>query len=328
MPGKVETDVAVAARWPGRTWLRRGAYVILLLLPVVLLVLGGVGWYASSRAIHPAQNAYSWSLKDYPNLKAQPVQFTTRDGVSLAGRFFPGSSRTTIILSHGYGDDQDQMIPWADFLNRAGFSVFTYDMRERGQSGGKAVTLGAFEQTDLVSAVDYLVTRPDVDRGRIGALGVSLGASVTIMAAAADPRIGAVVDDSGFAAASNVIASSFEAFVHIPAFPFAPITVKMAEWRTGANVHQVQPDKVIGRIGPRPIFIIHGTADTLVPPENSERNFAAAKEPKQIWWVPGAGHVEARTLFTDEYDLRVVRFFHQSLDVAIAEAGSPQPTPS
>ncbi len=301
-----------------RSWVRLGGYMIVVLVVLAAMIIGGVGWYASSKAIHPGQNAYTWSLTDYPNLKPDPVTFKTRDGVSLAGRFFPGTSRTTIILSHGYGDDQDQMIPWADFLNRAGFSVFTYDMRERGQSGGTAVTLGAREQTDLVSAVDYLVTRNDVDPNRIGALGVSLGGSVTILAAAEDPRIRAIVDDSGFSSASNVISTSFEKFLHIPAFPFAPVTVKIAEWRTSTNVNHVRPVDVIGKISPRPIFIIHGTADTVVPPDNSERNFAAANQPKQIWWVAGAGHVEARTLDTSEYELRVVQFFRQSLDVSIA----------
>ncbi len=305
-----------------RSWLRTIVMIILVVLLLIVVVLGGVGWYASGRAIHPHQNVYDWSLSDYPNLKAEPVTFTTRDGITLAGRFFPGTSKTTIILSHGYGDDQDQMIPWADFLNRAGFSVFTYDMRERGQSGGDAVTLGAKEQLDLVSAVDYLVTRPDVDHGRIGALGVSLGASVTILAAARDKRIAAIVDDSGFSAASNVIATSFQKFLHVPAFPFAPVTVKIAEWRTGSNVHQVRPVKVIGSISPRPVFIIHGTADTLVPPVNSEQNFAAANQPKEVWWVPGAGHVEARTLDPNDYQLRVIQFFHQSLDVSIAETGA------
>ncbi|MGA7670724.1 MAG: alpha/beta hydrolase [Nitrolancea sp.] len=311
-----------------RSWLRTVAMIILVLLLLIVVVIVGVGWYASGRAIHPGQNVYDWSLSDYPNLNAEPVTFKTRDGVTLAGRFFAGSSQTTIILSHGYGDDQDQMIPWADFLNRAGFSVFTYDMRERGQSGGGAVTLGAKEQTDLASAVDYLVTRTDVDPNRIGALGVSLGGSVTILAAARDKRIGAIVDDSGFSAASNVISTSFEKFLHIPAFPFAPVTVKIAEWRTGASVHQVRPVKVIGSISPRPIFIIHGTADTVVPPENSEQNFDAAGQPKQIWWVPGAGHVEARTLDPNEYQLRVIQFFHQSLDVSIAETDARAATTS
>ena len=287
--------------------------MILILPLLVIAIIGGVGWYASGRAIHPKQNHYGWSLSDYPKLKPEEVTLPTSDGISLAGRFFPGTSRATIILSHGYGDNQNQMIVWADFLNRAGISVFTYDMRERGQSGGAAVTLGAREQTDLVSVVDYLVTRSDVDLDKIGALGVSLGGSVTILAAARDTRIKAVVNDSGFSDASNVVSTSFQKFIHIPAFPFAPVTVRIAEWRTGANMNDVRPVAVIGKISPRPIFIIHGLADTLVPPSNSERNLAAAGEPKSDWWVPGAEHVRSMEVAPAEYDRRVVQFFTQSL---------------
>jgi fermentation-respiration switch protein FrsA (DUF1100 family) len=288
---------------------------MILLVPLLLIaaVLAGVGWYASGRAIHPKQNSYDWSLREYPALQPTSVRFTTRDGVMLAGRFFPGRSRSTIILSHGYGDNQDQMLLWADFLQAAGFSVFTYDMRSRGESGGDAVTLGAREQSDLVSVVDYLVTRADVDAQRIGALGVSLGGSVTLLAAAQDPRIAAVVDDSGFSDAANVVSTSFQVFLHIPAFPFAPVTIRFAQWRMGANMNEVRPVAHIGRIRPRPILIIHGLDDTAVPPDNSERNYAAAGDPKEIWWVPGAEHVRAIEVAPDEYKQRVTQFFVDAL---------------
>ena len=286
--------------------------VLVVLLPVVA-VLVGVGWYASGRAIHPKQNAYDWTLSDYPALVPTSVRFKTRDGVTLAGRFFPGKSRSTIILSHGYGDSQDQMLLWADFLHAAGFSVFTYDMRSRGESGGDAVTLGAREQFDLISVVDYLVTRPDVEPKKIGALGVSLGGSVTILAAAQDARIAALVDDSGFSDAANVVSTSFRTFLHIPAFPFAPVTIRFAQWRMGANMNEVRPVAHIGAISPRPLLIIHGLDDTAVPPDNSTRNYAAAGEPKEIWWVPGAKHVRAFDLEPGEYKQRVTQFFIDSL---------------
>ena len=314
MVNNSETRDGMLRRSPRkRSWFRIGGYVLVVLVVFAMIVIGGVGWYGSELAIHPKQNTYAWSLSDFPNLKAEPISLPSRTGITLTGRFFPGRSPATIILSHGYGDDQDQMIPWADFLNRAGFSVFTYDMRQRGTSGGDAVTIGALEQTDLVSVVDYLVTRPDVDANRIGALGVSLGASTTILAAAQDPRIKAVVEDSGFSDVQNVIASSFESFVPIPAFPFAPVTVKIAEWRTGENVGDIRPVDVVSKISPRPIFIIHGTEDKEVRPPNGQRIYDAARDPKEIWWVQGAHHVEARSLYTAEYEQRVVQFFNKWL---------------
>jgi uncharacterized protein len=295
---------------------RLGRIVAVLCALVLLLavaIVGTVGWIGSERAIHPHAATYTWRLADYPNLRPQNVTFISRTGIKIAARFFPGRSHATIVLSHGYGDNQNQMLPWANFLNRAGYNVLTYDMRNRGRSGGDAVTLGALEQYDLISAVGYLTSRHDVDRARIGALGVSLGGAATILAAAQDRHIKAVVDDCGFADAPTVIANGFAYFIHLPAFPFAFVSVKMAEWRAGINVDAVRPVDKIGLISPRPIFIIDGLADKAVLPVNSARNFAAAKEPKQIWWVRGAGHAQSRVVAGSLYVRRVVAFFRRYL---------------
>jgi uncharacterized protein len=289
------------------------AVLCALVLVLALAVVGAVGWIGSERAIHPGTATYTWRLADYPNLRPQNVTFISRTGIKIAARFFPGRSHATIILSHGYGDNQNEMLPWANFLNRAGYSVLTYDMRGRGRSGGDAVTLGALEQYDLISAVDYLTSRRDVDRARIGALGVSLGGATTILAAAQDRGIKAVVDDSGFADAPTVIANGFTYFIHLPAFPFALISVKLAEWRAGVDVEKVRPVDKIGLISPRPIFIIDGLADKVVLPINSARTFAAAKEPKQIWRVQGAGHAQSRVVAGSLYVRRVVAFFRRYL---------------
>jgi fermentation-respiration switch protein FrsA (DUF1100 family) len=298
----------------GKRLLRRiAAGLILAVLIVAVVALGVVGWIGSERAIHRPQNTYSWSLADYPNLRAEVVTVESRTGIDLAGRFFPGRSRTTIILSHGYGDNQNQMLPWADFLNRAGYSVFIYDMRNRGASGGDAITLGALEQNDLRSVIDYVASRPDVDGQRLGALGVSLGGAITILAAADDARVRAIVNDCGFSDAPAVIDTAFEHYLGLPAFPFAPITVRIGELRTGQDFEAVRPVDAVGLISPRPLFVIHGQNDTVVPPAHSERVFDAAGEPKQVWYVPGAGHNGSRQAAGAEYERRVVEFFHSTL---------------
>lgn len=287
------------------------------LLPLCLLaslLLGGVGWIGSERALHPHYYHYRTTLADYPDLHPQPVQFRSVTGVALFGRFFPGTEETTIVLANGYGDTEQQMLPIADFLHKAGFSVFTYDMRARGQSGGEYVTLGVLEQKDLISTVSYVAGRADVASGRIGVLGISMGGATAILAAAQDQRIKAVVDDCGFSDAPRVIAASFEHFIHLPAFPFAPVTVWIAQERAGIDVSLARPMDVIAKISPRPILIIHGTGDFVVPDDNSKRNFAAAREPKELWLVPGAKHGQAHAVAKAEYERRVDRFFKTALD--------------
>lgn len=295
--------------------LRLTLLLVGLFLTMAVAVIGGIGWVGSERAIHQPDKTFPWQLSDYPNLQPERVTVASSTGITLAGTFFPGTSRATIVLSHGYGNDQEEVLPIADFLQRAGYSVFTYDMRARGASGGDAITLGALEQYDLVSVVDYLVTRPDVDPTRIGAFGVSLGGATTIMAAARDPRIRAVVDDSGFSDVASATDTAFESFIGLPAFPFSPISVKISEWRIGQSVSASRPIDVVGRIAPRPLLIIHGLADQQVPPAHSERLFAAAGEPKELWLVPGAGHGLSKwQLAPAEYERRVVTFFRRNLD--------------
>ncbi len=296
----------------GANQLRRLARVSIVAFLALLVILGGIGWMGSDRAIHPAARHYP-GLANYPDLRSTEVRFDSRTGILLAGDFFPGARRAAIVLSHGYGDNRAQMLPYAEFLHKGGYSVFTYDMRGRGQSRGDAVTLGALEHLDLISAVDYLSARSDVDGSRIGALGLSLGGSATLLAAASDPRIKAVVDDSGFSDAPGAIAASFEHFTGLPSFPFAPISTAIAGWRLGVDVSRIRPVDVVGRIGPRPLLVIECLNDTTVPPENSHRNFTAASEPKAVWRIPGCGHVEGYSAAPQEYAKRVIEFFDRSL---------------
>jgi fermentation-respiration switch protein FrsA (DUF1100 family) len=306
---KLNIFVMVAAQQKTRTialWSLTG----LLLL---LACLGTVGWVGSERALHPGYHRYEWSLETFPDLHPEHIHVRSADNVLLDGLFFRGDRPSLVILASGYGDTQEQMFSIAEFLHHAGFSVLTYNSRARATSGGKYVTLGALEQQDVVSLVNYATGRRDVDASRIGILGISMGGATAILAAAKDQRIRAVVDDSGFSDAPGVIAASFEHFIHLPPFPFAPITVAIADFRASIDVNRVRPMDVIGKISPRPVLIIHDSGDSIVPKDNSLRNFAAAGQPKELWLVADPGHGQAQTTAKPEYQARVTRFFEQAL---------------
>jgi uncharacterized protein len=286
---------------------------VLGLLFLSLMALVVIAWVGSERALHPAFHRYEWTLATYPDLHPELIHVRATDKIVLDGRFFSGDRRSLVILASGYGDTQDQMLPIAEFLHQTGFNVLTYNSRARAPSGGEYVTLGVLEQRDLLSVVDYVAGRADVDSNRIGVLGISLGAATAILSAAKDKRISAVVDDSGFSDAPRVIAASFEHFIHLPAFPFAPLTIAIADYRAGIDVNRVRPMEVIGQISPRPLLIIHETGDEVVPADNSLRNFAAARQPKELWLAPGTGHGRAHTVAKSEYEKRVTVFFKSAM---------------
>lgn len=291
---------------------RAGGITLVALLLAAATAVVALSWRASRAALHPSAATYKWRMADFPRLRPVEVAFPGSDGTRLAGRFFAGNNGATVVLVHGYGGNQDEMLPVADALVRSDFSVLTYDARGCGQSGGK-VTFGALETDDVISVIDYLEARPDVDRARIGALGFSMGAASTVMAAARDPRIKAVVDDSGWATAYGWLRPRSWDVLLRPNAPFSPLSLRFAEFRTGIRLNTLRPVDVIARISPRPILLIHGGSDTAVPPTESDRNFAAAGPPKQIWLAPGAKHGDTVELVVADYADRVVNFFRQHL---------------
>ncbi len=312
--------------------LRRVLVVAAALAGVAAVGLGAVGWIGSERAIHPGRKVEEYQLSQY-DLPVQDVSFESRDGLMLAGWFIPGGSGATVILAHGYGHSRAELLPHADYLHRAGFSVLLFDCRNRGESEGDEVTIGAREPFDIQGAVDYLETRPDVDRTRIGVQGVSLGAASAILAAAETPEIRGVVAESAFKSVSSTIDVSFSHFIGLPSFPFAPITEFVVEQRLGADVGDVVPAKVIAQISPRPVLIIHDLEDDLITSDSGQVLYKAAAEPKQLWLIPGAEHTKGWHVMRGEYERRVVEFWDQAFGLppraisATAEAASPESRP-
>jgi fermentation-respiration switch protein FrsA (DUF1100 family) len=198
-------------------------------------------------------------------------------------------------------------------LANHGYGVLTFDWRAVGESGGEYATVGYDEVKDVAAAVDWLAARPEVDPARIGALSRSAGAAALIRAAADEPRLGAVVAETTFSTLRDMLDTGVEAKTGLPAFPFAPLIVFFSERETGRRVSENRPVDVIGRIAPRPVLIIRGGRDIWVPPDNAEKLFAAAGEPKELWDAPSAEHARVQDAHPEEYERRIVAFFDRYL---------------
>jgi|SRR5579884_137474 len=297
-----------------------------MILLAVLIFAGAVAaglfavlWRASGQALYPPRIPAPLSLEAYPSLRAEDVVLAGRDGTSLAGRFFRGRSRTTVVLVHGYSANQDEMLPVAAMLQAAGFGVFTYDARGCGRSGG-SVTFGALEQDDVIAVVDHLAERADVDSSKLGLLGFSMGAATAILAAARDPRIGAVVADSAWSDVRSWLRPSLRTFLLHPRERFSPPSLKLAELRARIDLDTLRPVDVVARISPRPLLLVHGSADTVVLPQDSERLLAAAGEPKERIVADGAAHTDTIAPGGASCGPDVCRFFEQALRAPAAVA--------
>jgi pimeloyl-ACP methyl ester carboxylesterase len=153
--------------------------------------------------------ALIWRRNGLPPRTAQRVDIEKREGVGfangdvrLAGTLITPKNRErhpTIILVHASGaEDREYMLPFARFLIRRGFAVLGYDKRGVGGSTGDWHT-ESFQDLagDVVAAFDYLKTRPDIDRARIGLLGWSQAGWVMPLAAVRAPDIAFLISISG-----------------------------------------------------------------------------------------------------------------------------------
>jgi dipeptidyl aminopeptidase/acylaminoacyl peptidase len=136
------------------------------------------------------------------NADCEDVSFTSADGIVLKGWLVkpshPGTKSPAIIICHGIGANRSDFTGLAAALSRRGHFVLLFDFRDHGESSGRRTSLGYHEQKDVMAALDFLRTRDEIDPGRIGIYGFSLGGSTAILAAARAGAFKAVVADSAF----------------------------------------------------------------------------------------------------------------------------------
>lgn len=273
-------------------------------------------WLARERArtlIYPGRNPphitpFKVEIVDY-----QDVTFTTPDGLRLYGWYIATRNGGAIILVHGHGGNRTQLLTDAALLANRGFGVLLYDTRNCGESEGEMNTFGLTEVNDVRGALDFVRAQSGVDPARVGLMGHSLGGAITIMAAAQFPEIRATVTESTFTSLEENIYSGVKNLLGLPPFPFAPLVVFWGERESALDIGLVRPVDQISAIGPRPVLIAHGKQDEIIPIENAYRLYEAAREPKELYVLPEAGHCCLPQVGGEEYTHRVVGFFERYL---------------
>jgi len=121
------------------------------------------------------------------------VTFTTADGVTLAGTYYPAGKQGVpgVVLVHMVGGQQSDWVVLADLLQRSGLAVLTFDLRGHGKSGGSR-EWGKMTD-DVAAAYRFLTSRPEVDGTRVALVGASIGANLALNFAAGEPAIKSLV---------------------------------------------------------------------------------------------------------------------------------------
>lgn len=235
------------------------------------------------------------TLFDSPDrygIKYQVEQLRAADGTRLTAWYFParqapggGAAKGTILFLHGNGENISTHFRSIAWLPAEGYNVLGLDYRGYGTSEGAPSLPGA--EADIDAAMKSLLDHPGVDPHRIVIFGQSLGGALAIYYAAHTSyraNIRAVVIDSAFYDYRRIAREKLAGTKLTWAFQWLPWLVIDDDY---------SPRDAVAGISPLPLLLIQGDSDRVVPPHNINDLFARAREPKQMWVVPGADHLQA-----------------------------------
>src|SRR5258708_2060338 len=243
------------------------------------------------------------------------------DGVGANAR------RPAFIVLHGFGSNMNAgnvRKPCA-MLAELGYVTLAFDMPGCGDSEGEKGRLICLEQVGAVSqALSMLAQHPHVEPARIAVLGSSFGAAVAVHAGGVDQRIAAVVSASGWGhgerkfrgqhpgpeAWARFTAMLEEGKRHrartgqslmVPRYDIVPIpeqmrahvvpgSIQVFPAETAQSMYDFRAEEVVGRIAPRPLLLLHSTADSVTPVEQSIGLFRHAGQPTELHLFADTDH--------------------------------------
>jgi fermentation-respiration switch protein FrsA (DUF1100 family) len=281
--------------------MKRLAAICVALIIAVGLAAISVGWMLG----HPVQVRIGDPSAD---LNAEPVNFESDSGANVHGWWCPvGNSRGAVLLLPGIRANRLSMVGRARFLHRAGYSVLLIDFQATGETKGDRITFGWKESRDVIAAVNFV--RNAEPAGRVAIIGSSLGGVATLLATP-PLKIDALVLEAVYPTIESATRHRLENYLG----PFgqfaAPLLLKQLHMRLGISADDLRPIEHMANVG-CPVFIMSGEKDRHTRPEDTRSLFSRAQSPRQLWFVPEAGHVDLHKAGGSEYESRVLTFLEQ-----------------
>jgi alpha-beta hydrolase superfamily lysophospholipase len=287
---------------------------------LVLLMYVAISYQLYRRAFVPPKPSFLDDFTFTPfefQADYEEVELVTADGINFGAWHFrqPGSPQT-IIISGGHKGQRQGALGISVALWRKGFNVITYSYRGMPASDIAPVTFGIKEVLELQAVIAF--ARKRIPSARIGLLGYSMGAVVSLLGAAGEPGVQALVLDSPFSDLRRLLVENVRAAIKLPGTAFVWLAGVMFWVRTRSKLSECSPKDVLSSLEPRPLFFIHGGADAITSVNHSRRLYDAYRGPREIWIVQGAPHTGGYFADRPLYVERVAGFFarHLGLDVS------------
>ncbi|EHR48632.1 alpha/beta superfamily hydrolase [Saccharomonospora marina XMU15] len=245
---------------------RRWLIGLVVVGTIVAVVFGGAFAFQRKLIYLPSGGQPPSAAEILPG--GRDVTFTTDDGLRLAAWYFPvPDARATVLVAPGNAGNRSVRVPLARALTGNGLSVLLLDYRGFGGNPGSPTEEGL--KLDARAAWRFLVREAGVSPGDLVYFGESLGAAVVSELAVRQPPK-ALVLRSPFTDLAAVAKRHY---------PFLPVRMLLLD--TFPVVEYVSRERA-------PVTVVYGTADSIVPAEQSEAVADAAGA--TVVEVPGADH--------------------------------------
>lgn len=258
---------------------------------------------------HPPCDVGNTPIAFAPNYES--VTFTSTNGLQLDGYFLPGTNGATIITVPAFNSGRGGQLGDAAIFYNAGFHVLTLNSRVCSSLGW--FSLGYYEAEDVLAARDYLLTRPDIDPGRISLHGFSSGGATALMAAQRSPGFRSVSAMGGY----------HDYAVELGLGQAADFFSVLYQWGiaggyrlfTGNDITFLSPYNNLDKLTRIPVLLIYGSTEATL---SGARKMVARGQlvgvPIELWEVPGAGHGNYQFVAPTEYARRLTTFHARALN--------------
>lgn len=275
----------------------------------ILLIIVLVSWIAGSVLTSPFQRAVGNLPAD---LAGRSVDFPSESGSLIRGWYLPGRpSHGTIILMHGVRASRLDMLNRARFLSHAGYSVLLFDFQAHGESAGQQITFGFLESRDAQAALKW--ARAAMPEGKIGVIGVSMGGAAALLAS--PPLfVDAMVLEQVYPTLHQAISDRISMRLGSWSTILTPLLSWQLSPRLGVSGEALRPVGFASSVSVPKLFI-GGSEDKHTTPQEMREMVSAAADPKELWMVPKAKHVDLCRFAKAEYKDRILGFFDRHIGV-------------
>jgi len=275
---------------------------------VACVVVGALALAAAGEFLSRPVNC---AIGDPPSdLHAASVRIPISASQAIAGWLARGKpGHGVVLLLHAVRSNRTQMLGRARFLQAAGYSVLLVDLPAHGESPGDHITFGAHEAVGVSSALAFL--RSEFPGERIGVIGVSIGAASFVLSRPSVPP-STVVLESMYPTISEAVADRLAIRFGSLGARLSPLLLWQLPLRLRVTEEQLRPIDALPGLH-APLLIASGTNDQHTTWAETERIFAVANQPKELWAVQGAAHVDLHAYDPGTYEAVMLKFLANHL---------------